>query len=330
MKKNYEIDMCNGPLFGKILAFSIPLMLSGILQLLFNAADTVVVGRFAGSTALAAVGTTSSLINLLVNLFIGFSVGANVLTARYYGARKEKEVSDTVHSAIFISLISGILLLIIGISITEQILIWMGTPDDVLPQAALYLKIYFIGMPVMLLYNFDWGYKTSPVLSHCRWYRQCDSESDFCRWIPAFRCRSRTGNCDFPGNFRSPDSPLSDETRWLLPPQSAKSPPGKRQNHADSAHRFSRRAAGRSILTVQCTDTVLRQFLWLCCHGRQYCGCKYRRIYLYGYEYVPPDCHELYQPEFWRREAGADSENFTALPWHGNGRRARSWNQRIP
>lgn len=154
MKKNYEIDMCNGPLFGKILAFSIPLMLSGILQLLFNAADTVVVGRFAGSTALAAVGTTSSLINLLVNLFIGFSVGANVLTARYYGARKEKEVSDTVHSAIFISLISGILLLIIGISITEQILIWMGTPDDVLPQAALYLKIYFIGMPVMLLYNF--------------------------------------------------------------------------------------------------------------------------------------------------------------------------------
>lgn len=154
MKKNYEIDMCNGPLFGKILSFSIPLMLSGILQLLFNAADTIVVGRFAGSTALAAVGSTSALINLLTNLFIGFSVGANVLTAQYYGAKKEKDVSDTVHSAILLSVICGILLLLLGISITKQILIWMGTPGDVLNQAALYLKIYFLGMPVMLLYNF--------------------------------------------------------------------------------------------------------------------------------------------------------------------------------
>lgn len=154
MKKSYEIDMCNGPLFGKILTFSIPLMLSGILQLLFNAADTIVVGRFAGSTALAAVGSTSSLINLLTNLFIGFSVGANVLVARFYGARKEKEVEDTVHSAILLSLICGILLLLIGITITRQILVWMGTPEDVLGQAALYLQIYFLGMPVMLLYNF--------------------------------------------------------------------------------------------------------------------------------------------------------------------------------
>ncbi len=101
MKKSYEIDMCNGPLFGKILTFSLPLMLSGILQLLFNAADTVVVGRFAGSTALAAVGSTSSLINLLTNLFIGFSVGANVLIARFYGAKKEKDASETVHSIMY-------------------------------------------------------------------------------------------------------------------------------------------------------------------------------------------------------------------------------------
>lgn len=154
MKKSYEIDMCNGPLFGKILAFSIPLMLSGVLQLLFNAADIIVVGRFAGPTALAAVGSTTSLINLLTNLFMGLSVGANVLTARYYGAKKEQEVQDTLHSAILISIISGILLLILGITISEQILIWMGTPDDVLSQAALYLKIYFLGMPAMLLYNF--------------------------------------------------------------------------------------------------------------------------------------------------------------------------------
>ena len=145
--------MCNGPLFGKILTFSLPLMLSGILQLLFNAADTVVVGRFAGSTALAAVGSTSSLINLLTNLFIGFSVGANVLIARFYGAKKEKDASETVHSAILLSIICGVLLLVLGVVVTRQILVWMGTPEEVLGQAALYMKIYFMGMPVMLLYN---------------------------------------------------------------------------------------------------------------------------------------------------------------------------------
>lgn len=154
MKKSYEIDMCNGPLLGKILSFSIPLMLSGILQLLFNAADTIVVGRFAGSTALAAVGSTTSLINLLTNLFIGFSVGANVLTARSYGAGKENEVSETAHSAVLLSIISGFVLLLLGVTISRQLLIRMGTPDDVLGQAALYLKIYFLGMPAMLVYNF--------------------------------------------------------------------------------------------------------------------------------------------------------------------------------
>ena len=89
MKKSYEIDMCNGPLLGKILVFSVPLMLSGILQLLFNAADIIVVGRFAGSTALAAVGSTAALINLMINVFVGLSVGVNVLAARYYGGQKE-------------------------------------------------------------------------------------------------------------------------------------------------------------------------------------------------------------------------------------------------
>ena len=154
MNKSYEIDMCHGPLLGKILIFSIPLMLSGILQLLFNAADTIVVGRFAGSTALAAVGSTGSLINLLVNLFIGFSVGANVLVARFHGADRDDEVSETVHTAIVLSIISGFFLLILGVTVTRTILIWMGTPDDVLDQASLYLKIYFLGMPMMLLYNF--------------------------------------------------------------------------------------------------------------------------------------------------------------------------------
>lgn len=152
--KSYEIDMCNGPLFPKILAFSIPLMLSGVLQLLFNAADMIVVGRFAGNTALAAVGANAALINLLTNLFIGFSIGANVLVAQYYGAGKERDMSDTVHSAIVLSLLCGGILLALGILTAPQILILMGTPEDVLGQAVLYIRIYFAGIPALLLYNF--------------------------------------------------------------------------------------------------------------------------------------------------------------------------------
>lgn len=153
-EKSYEIDMCHGPLLGKILIFSIPLILSGILQLLFNAADVVVVGRFAGSQSLAAVGSTSSLINLLTNVFIGLSVGANVLIARYYGAGQEKEVSDTVHTAVLLSIICGIILCVAGIALAGPLLKLMGTPEDVLGKAIRYMRIYFLGMPVMLLYNF--------------------------------------------------------------------------------------------------------------------------------------------------------------------------------
>ena len=153
-RKSYEIDMCSGSLFPKILMFSIPLMLSSILQLLFNAADMVVVGRFAGSTALAAVGANASLINLLTNLFIGFSVGANVLVARFCGAKKEGEISETVHTAVVLGLVCGFGLMVFGMLVAPQILVVMGTPGDVLSQAVLYIRIYFAGMPVILLYNF--------------------------------------------------------------------------------------------------------------------------------------------------------------------------------
>lgn len=153
-KKSYEIDMCNGPLLGKILRFSFPLMLSGILQLLFNAADIVVVGRFSGSSALAAVGSTGSLINLLINMFIGMSIGTNVLVAQYYGARDAKNVSETVHTSVLLSLVSGVFLIFVGLFLARPLLSLMGTPDDVLDQAALYMRIYFAGMPVVMLYNF--------------------------------------------------------------------------------------------------------------------------------------------------------------------------------
>lgn len=153
-RKSYEIDMCSGPLFSKILLFAVPLMISSILQLLFNAADMVVVGRFAGSTALAAVGANASLINMLTNLFIGFSVGANVLVARFYGAKREEDISETVHSAVVLSLVCGLGLMVFGMAVAPRILVLMGTPHDVLSQAVLYIRIYFAGMPVILLYNF--------------------------------------------------------------------------------------------------------------------------------------------------------------------------------
>lgn len=154
MKKSYEIDMVNGPLFGKILRFAVPLILSGVLQLLFNAADIIVVGRFTGSDALAAVGSTSSLINLLVNLFIGVSVGANVMAARYYGSGNGKEMFQTVHTAVLTALAGGCFMTVAGILAARPILELMGTPEDVLPQSVLYMRLYFIGMPAFMAYNF--------------------------------------------------------------------------------------------------------------------------------------------------------------------------------
>ena len=146
--------MTNGPLVSKIIRFAIPLALSGILQLLFNAADIVVAGRFAGSQALAAVGSTGALINLIVNLFIGLSIGVNVLVARYYGGGNRKDLYETVHTAVLVSIISGVALIFIGIGLSQPLLELMGTPDDVINQSVLYMRIYFVGMPVMMLYNF--------------------------------------------------------------------------------------------------------------------------------------------------------------------------------
>lgn len=154
MKKSYEIDMCNGPILGKILVFSIPLMLSGILQLLFNAADVIVVGRYAGSQSLAAVGSTTSLINLLVNVFIGLSIGVNVLVAQYYGAKKEQDANDTVHTAVSLSLVSGVILIFLGILAAKPLLELMGTPEDVIDKSVVYMRIFFAGMPATMLYNF--------------------------------------------------------------------------------------------------------------------------------------------------------------------------------
>ncbi|MBP3620936.1 MAG: MATE family efflux transporter [Lachnospiraceae bacterium] len=153
-KSKYEIDMCSGSILKKMLLFAVPLMFSSILQLLFNAADIVVVGRYAGDNSLAAVGSTTSLINLLTNLFVGLSVGANVLVAHYYGAKEKDDLRKAVHTVITISIISGLILTVVGVIGTRQFLIWMDTPKEVLDLAATYLKIYFMGMTATMVYNF--------------------------------------------------------------------------------------------------------------------------------------------------------------------------------
>lgn len=154
MNKKYEIDMCSGSVFGKMLLFALPLMCSSILQLLFNAADIVVVGRFAGDNALAAVGSNTALINLLTNLFVGLSVGTNVLTAQYYGAKRDRDLKETVHTSMLLSLYSGLLLTVVGLIGAPKLLELMQAPPEVLNLAVLYLRIYFLGMASMMVYNF--------------------------------------------------------------------------------------------------------------------------------------------------------------------------------
>lgn len=152
--RRYELDMLNGTLARKILLFALPLMLSSILQLLFNAADIVVVGRFCGKASLAAVGSTSSLINLLINLFVGLSVGANVVLAQDLGAGRKEQANQTVHAALSLALAGGVLLMGVGTLFGRQMLEWMDSPDTVIDLAALYLRVYFLGMPATMVYNF--------------------------------------------------------------------------------------------------------------------------------------------------------------------------------
>lgn len=152
--KKYSMDMCEGPILKKMLIFALPLMASSLLQLLFNAADIIVVGRFAGDTSLAAVGSTTSIVNLLVNLFIGCSIGANVLVARFYGAKRLQDLSETVHTAMAIGIVSGIGLTIVGMIGAPVILRLMKTPEEVLGLAVVYLRTYFLGMIAMMIYNF--------------------------------------------------------------------------------------------------------------------------------------------------------------------------------
>ena len=149
-----SMNMCSGPLFKKILIFALPIIAMNLLQLLFNAADMVIAGRFSGNEALAAVGATGSLINLIVNFFMGLSVGTSVVVAQEYGANKPEDISRSVHTSIYISVISGLIVMVIGLILCEPLLVMMGTPEDILSISVLYMKIYFLGIPASMVYNF--------------------------------------------------------------------------------------------------------------------------------------------------------------------------------
>ena len=149
-----QLDMTRGPIFKELIIFSVPLILSCVLQLLFNAADVIVVGRFAGDNSLAAVGSTSSFINLMLNLFIGLSIGSSVVSANYFGAGKIRELRNTVHTSMLLSIYSGIGLTILGVIFARPILHLMQAPEEVLVLAVLYLRIYFAGISATVIYNF--------------------------------------------------------------------------------------------------------------------------------------------------------------------------------
>lgn len=154
ISRDHTLDMCNGPLFKKFLIFALPIVAMNILQLMFNAVDMIVAGRFVGSIALAAVGATGSLINLIVNFFMGLSAGTSVVVAQDYGANKLDDVSRSVHTSIYVGIISGFIVMVIGLIFCEPLLVMMGTPEDIIGLSVLYMKIYFLGVPASMVYNF--------------------------------------------------------------------------------------------------------------------------------------------------------------------------------
>ncbi len=154
MKRTYSVDMIHGSILNKLFIYALPLILSGLLQLFFNAADIIVVGKYSGATALAAVGSTGALINLLINLFVGLSIGTNVLVARFIGANQHDDVEETVHTSLKVALIGGVLMIFVGFFFSKPLLELMGTPNDVIDQSVLYMRIYFLCMPAFMVYNF--------------------------------------------------------------------------------------------------------------------------------------------------------------------------------
>ena len=306
VKKNkYEIDMCNGSIMDKLISFSLPLMLSGILQLMFNAVDIVVVGRFSGSEALAAVGSTTALINVFTNLFIGISLGANVLAARFYASGKDEEMSETVHTSILLALISGIIMAFLGVIFARICLELMDTPEDVIDLSALYMRIYFLGMPFFMLYNYGAailravGDTKRPlvflIISGCAnallnlfFVIICHLSvagvgigtviSQLISCILVLRCLYQTE-----GSYQLRFSSLSINMEYLKQIFQVGLPAGIQSTVIN----FS------NVLLQSC------KFFWLHCNGRIYGSKQYLRISVCVCKFSYPGLHELYQSELW-------------------------------
>lgn len=152
--KNYEIDMCRGPLFGQIIIFALPLMATYILQLLFNAADLIVIGHYAHYNAMAAIGATMNINALIISIFIGLSIGSNVVVARLFGARNNTEIKESVSTSMTLALIGGLVLMVLGLAVAKPLLELLKTPEEILPLSCTYIWICFCAIPFIMLYNF--------------------------------------------------------------------------------------------------------------------------------------------------------------------------------
>ena len=282
MKKNkYEIDMCNGTIMDKLISFSLPLMVSGILQLMFNAVDIIVVGRFSGSQALAAVGSTTALINVFINLFMGISLGANVLAARYYAAGRDREMSETVHTSIMLALISGVVMAFVGVFFAKGALELMDTPADVIDQSALYMRIYFMGMPFFMLYNYG-----AAILRAVG-----DTKRPLYFLIVSGVINAGLNmflvivfSLDVAGVAK-----LSAPVFEAVPEKGLHHPdfPGRHPGgYSEYRHQLLERAAA-----------VIRQFLRFDCNGRLHGGQQCAGIFIHLSQLRHPGVHELHKPE---------------------------------
>ena len=304
------MDMTEGSLLTKVLFFSLPIMLSGILQLLFNAADTIVVGRFAGNEALAAVGSVGSLNNMIISLFVGLSIGVNVLVARFTGAKDAERVCETVHTAVLLSLVGGAVLAVVGFAAARPLLEIMGSPEDVIDLAELYIRIIFIGMPVQMLYNF------------CAAVLRAVGDTKRPLYFLTIAGVINAGlNLVFVIGFKmsvagvalatiiSQAVSAALVTRSLMlmdgPTQPAPRPP--RHQAAHHAHDYPDRPSGGHselhVLPLQRRHPVLGEQLRLYRHRGQRRGRERRQLRLSGDEHVPAGRHLLCRAEHRRAQA---------------------------
>ena len=310
MKNNkYEIDMVNGSIMDKLISFALPLMISGILQLAFNAVDIIVVGQFSGSKSLAAVGSTTALINVFVNLFMGISLGANVLAARFYAAGKDEEMSKTVHTAIMIALISGIVMGVDGVIFARGALEIMGTPDDVIGLSTIYMRIYFCGMPFFMLYNYGAailravGDTKRPliflIISGCInallnlfFVIVCKLDvagvaigtivSQFVSSVLVLYCLSKADT-----SYKLCFNKLAIDKEYML---------------TEHSHKY-----------LKCHASVISQFLWLNSHGWIYGGKQYTWLFVCICQLNHTSLHELYKPELCGRKTKENGQGTDRL-----------------